>query len=216
MQTSETAATSLRRQQLAKAGMLIAHERGGRSRPDFASAQRGYGNALDGPMITARRCRARRRACVATVAVFAGLVGMVLALGLLEGAAVASSGSERPAALVLSSGEQRVFYRAANAANGATGDPAAFLQPNGNQNVFFRGTDASIKTYVYRAATNTWEFYDLGGHGGAGLAAGDPAAFLQPNGNQNVFFRGTDASIKTYVYRAATNTWEFYALPSAA
>lgn len=91
------------------------------------------------------------------------------------------------------------------------GQLAALLQATGTQNVYVRGANGRIYTYVYTTSSNQWHLFDLQElERHAANAAGDPAAVLQPNGDQNVYFRDTNDSIKTYVYCCNARPWALY------
>jgi hypothetical protein len=87
----------------------------------------------------------------------------------------------------------------------AAGDPATMVTV-GQQHVFYRGTDGHIKHIFWNAADNSFHFQDwtaLAGAGPAGLAAGDPATMVT-DGQQHVFYRGTDGHIKHIFWTPGT------------
>ena len=142
----------------------------------------------------------------------------------LGGAAVGE-----PSAISRPNGEEAVYFRGADGAiwtwwfsnagnaNGewtwrlnrlggsAAGNPTAILRPNSEQGVFYRGTDGAIWTWWLSNAGNasgewTWRLNSLGGQ-----ATSDPAALSRPNGEEDVFVRGTDGAMYNYWLSNAGN-----------
>jgi hypothetical protein len=81
---------------------------------------------------------------------------------------------------------------------------------DGQQHVFYRGTDGAINHLFWNAADNTFHFEDWTALAGVGpaRAAGDPATMVT-DGQQHVFYRGTDGAINHLFWNAADNTFHF-------
>jgi Repeat of unknown function (DUF346) len=156
----------------------------------------------------------------------------------LAGAGPAGLAAGDPATMV-TDGQQHVFYRGtdgainhifSNAANNtftfrcqdwtalagagpaglAAGDPATMVT-DGQQHVFYRGTDGHIKHVFWTPGTTfpvPQDWTALSGAGPAGLAAGDPATMVT-DGQQHVFYRGTDGAIKHIFWNAADDSFHF-------
>ncbi len=154
----------------------------------------------------------------------------------LAGAGPTGLAAGDPATMV-TAGQQHVFYRGTdgainhifwNAADNrfhfqdwtvlagagpaglAAGDPATVVTA-GQQHVFYRGADDAIKHIFWNAADDRFHFQDwtvLAGAGPAGLAAGEPAT-LGTDGQQHVFYRGTDGAIKHIFWNAADGSFHF-------
>jgi len=131
-----------------------------------------------------------------------------------------------PASLYIPNGQQHIFYRGTDSdiyhvfydpstnslhgpekwVVGAGGDPAAMYTLNGQQHIFNRGGGDNINKIFhlyYDPASNSLRDDGIWASG----AASDPATMYIPaNGQQHIFYRGTDNGIYNVFYDPATNS----------
>jgi hypothetical protein len=136
-------------------------------------------------------------------------------------------------AIMVTEGQQHVFYRDTNGAIShifwnaadnsfhfetwsdlahapvnAAGDPATMVT-EGQQHVFYRDTNGAIGHIFWNAADNSFHFESWSELAYAPVnAAGDPATMVT-EGQQHIFYRDTNGAIGHILWNAADNSFHF-------